>query len=51
MSKYELVIIWETGERETATYNTREEAEEHENGYFMAFGNQISFMCVNQVRG
>lgn len=49
--KYELVIIWDTGERETALYNTLEKAEKVEKGFYMAFGKQIAFTCINEKRG
>lgn len=48
--RYELVIIWDTGEKEVTDYPTLEEAEERESGYHTAFGNQIAFSCVNQRR-
>lgn len=46
MRKYELIIIWLTGEKEIYEYNTREEAEKAEQGYKMAFGNQISWTGI-----
>lgn len=44
--KYELIIIWETGEKETCTYNSKEEAEKIEAGYKMAFGNQLQYTAI-----
>lgn len=41
-----LGIVWDTGEREIFQYTTREEAEEVERGYKMAFGNQIQYTWV-----
>lgn len=48
--RYELIIIWDTGEREVSSYLTREEAEEKESGFHRAFGNQIQFSCINERR-
>lgn len=48
--KYELVVIWETGEEEVSQYETREAAENAERGYKMAFGNQISWTGVRKSR-
>ena len=39
--RYVLGIIWDDGTKEVYQYLTREEAEEVERGYKMAFGNQI----------
>lgn len=47
--KYELVIIWETGEKETFVYATEEEAQKACNGYQMAFGNQIAWAGIRKV--
>lgn len=46
MRKYELIVIWETGEREVHEYNNREEAKKAEQGYETAFGNQISWIGI-----
>lgn len=46
MSKHELVIIWETGEKEVHEYENRELAEQAERGYKNAFGNQIQWSGV-----
>ncbi len=40
---FELVVIWETGEKEVHAYATEEEARAAGDGYKMAFGNQISW--------
>ena len=37
----ELVIVWNTGEKERHEYKTREDAEKAENGYKNAFGGQV----------
>lgn len=46
--KWELVIIWETGDidKDIYEYETKEEAEKAMNGMRMAFGKQISWSCV-----
>ena len=36
-----LFIVWETGEKETYTYQTRQEAEETAKNLKMVFGNQL----------
>ena len=46
MSKYELVIIWETGEKEVHEYESQELAEQAERGYNNAFGKQIEWSGV-----
>lgn len=48
MLKYELVIIWATGEKEIYTYNTEEQAEEIGQGMKMAFGNQVQWYGVRR---
>ena len=47
--KYELVDVWETGEKETHAYATKEEAQTAGDGYKMAFGNQISWTGTRKV--
>ena len=47
-SVYRLTIIWYNGERDEYDYPTREEAEKAENGYHMAFGNQISWSGISK---
>jgi hypothetical protein len=41
-----LVVIWVTGEKEVYSYNSKEDAEEAERGFWMAFGNQISWTGI-----
>lgn len=48
--KYEVIVIWNTGEKETNTYNSLEKAEEIEKGYKMAFGRQIAYTGIREVR-
>jgi len=43
--KNELVVIWTTGEKEVHKYENKSKAREAENGYKMAFGNQV-WTCV-----
>jgi hypothetical protein len=49
--KYKLIIIWEGGEREEATYQEEQKANEAEEGYHKAFGTQILWTCVIPTRG
>jgi len=42
---YEILIIWETGEKETHKTETLERAKEIINNYKMAFGNQIQYVA------
>lgn len=47
--KYTLIIIWDyDGAKETYDYATREEAERAEEGYRMAFGNQIRWTGISE---
>ena len=41
--KYELVIVWETGEKTITEYESQELEEKAERGYKTAFGNQIQW--------
>ena len=45
---YELMIIWDSGERETFAYDTLEEAEKHEREFKMVFGGQIRWSAVQR---
>lgn len=47
---YELVVIWETGEKEVHAYATEEEAEAAGDGYKTVFGNQISWTGTRRSR-
>lgn len=44
--KYELVVIWENGDKDVYAYKTEEEAEEKAKGMKTALGDQISWYCV-----
>ena len=48
--KYELIIIWDTGEKATHIYNTYRKALEAEKNFKMVFGRQISWMGINEKR-
>lgn len=50
MREYELVIIWDSGEKEIHEYKTKEEAEKAKAGYYIAFGHQL-WGCVREKRG
>ena len=43
---YELIIIWETGEKEIYSYPTRDMAEKTEREMRKVFGNQISWTGI-----
>lgn len=50
MNGYELVIIWESGEKEVYAYRTRERAEKTASEMKKVFGNQISWTGVREGR-
>lgn len=45
---YELIIIWEDGDKNIYKYNTEDEARKGERNMRMAFGNQISWSGVRK---
>lgn len=47
---WELVIIWNDGQKETTTYKTEHDAENAAKGYKTAFGNQIQWAGVRRAR-
>ena len=47
--KYELIVIWETGEKEIFEYATEEEAQESCNDFRMIFGNQVSWAGIRRI--
>ena len=47
--KTELIIIWETGEKEVYTYATEEEAETARKELKMVFGGQIAWAGTKRV--
>lgn len=50
VARYELVIIWDTGEKEVIPYSTEDKAKEIERGYHKAFGKQIQWTGIREVR-
>lgn len=44
--KYELVVIWNDGQKEIHEYPTYEDAESVGRGYKIAFGNQVEWYGV-----
>lgn len=48
--RYELIVIWETGDKEVHSYKSKEKAKEADKGYKMAFGNQISWTGIRERR-
>lgn len=48
MKRYELIVIWDTGEKETHEYSSKEEAEKIEQGFHRVFGKQVEFTCINE---
>ena len=49
--KYELVIIWGTGEKEIHEYADEALARQAEAGYLKAFGRQIEWTCIREKKG
>ena len=47
---FELVVIWENGEKDIFTYQTREKAEKAGQGMQTALGKQIAFYCVRNAK-
>ena len=47
--KYELIVIWESGEKQTYLYDTYEAAKQGERGMKMANGKQISWTGINEI--
>lgn len=47
---FTLIIIWETGEKETYTYNTEAEAEQAARNMAKAFGHQIAWYGISEGR-
>ena len=45
--KYELIVVWSTGEKESYLYDSLEKAQEIERGYKRAFGSQL-WTAINQ---
>ena len=49
MKRYELVVIWETGEKEVHEYTNILEAKMVKHGYEVAFGKQIQWTGIREV--
>lgn len=47
---YELVVVWDDGQREVHPYKTEQDARDAERGFRMAFGAQV-WTCVRERRG
>lgn len=45
---WELVIIWNGGDKDITAFETKEEAEKAEINMRMAFGNQVDWSCVRR---
>ena len=50
MAKVEVVIIWDTGEKEVHQYDHILEAKMVKHGYEVAFGNQIQWIGIREAR-
>lgn len=48
MIKYELIIIWDTGEKEIHDYETYDAAKQGEENMRRAFGYQIAWAGINE---
>ena len=46
--KYELIIVWTSGEKETHFYHDREFAELARDNMLMVFGNQIEWIGITK---
>ena len=47
---YELVIIWENGEKSIEEFKNEEEAHKAANNYKMAFGHQVTWTGIRPKR-
>ena len=47
--RYELVVIWDDGEKEVFSYPTESEAKEAELGYQKSFGNQLQWTGIRRM--
>lgn len=47
--RFELVVIWDDGEKEVFSYPTEAEAKEAEDGYHKSFGNQLKWTGVRRM--
>lgn len=37
------------GEKDIYTYNNYDQAKQGENNFYMAFGSQVSYSCINKI--
>lgn len=49
--QYELLIIWQTGEKNIYKYSSEQKAQQGEKNMYKVFGNQILFSCINRSSG
>lgn len=49
--KSELVIVWDTGEKQVIEYPDEETAKQAEQGYKKAFGRQIEWSGIRPKKG
>jgi len=47
---WELIVIWDDGQKDVMAYCTEKEAEEAGKGYRMAFGRQISWIGIRRAK-
>ena len=47
--RYELVVVWASGDKDVYQYESREAAEKGERGMRMANGNQISWKGIRRI--
>lgn len=48
VNMYKLIVWYQDGTKEEATYTTEEEARKAEKGFYMAFGNQIASTLIKR---
>lgn len=50
MIRYELIVIWDNGDKDTYDYETLDAARQGEANMKMAFGHQIAWTGINERR-
>ena len=48
--RYELIVIWSDGDRETYGYDTQEQARRAAQNMYTAFGRQIAWTYIQEAR-
>lgn len=48
--RYELIVIWSDGAKDTYGYDTREQAQKAARNLYTAFGRQIAWTYVQKAR-